>query len=145
RRHRDRPPARRVGRPPHAAARPPVRAAPRGALRRHRGVRRPRPGRHRHLGDPPPQALRKGPLSDMTDYSKIDFSELAAAFADDEVVTPSYVRDIRLPSGRVLALITLDNDRDHTRPSTLGPVTMLELGARLDELQARAAAGEIHA
>jgi len=81
----------------------------------------------------------------MTDYSKIDFSELAAAFADDEVVTHSYVRDIRLPSGRVLALITLDNDRDHTRPSTLGPVTMLELGDRLDELQARAAAGEIQA
>ena len=36
----------------------------------------------------------KGPLNDMTDYSKIDFSELAAAFADDEVVTHSYVRDI---------------------------------------------------
>ena len=70
----------------------------------------------------------------MTDYSKIDFSELAAAFADDEVVTHSYVRDIRLPSGRVLALITLDNGRDHTRPSTLGPVTLLELNDRLDEL-----------
>lgn len=81
----------------------------------------------------------------MTDYSKIDFSELAAAFADDEVVTHSYVRDIRLPSGRVLALITLDNGRDHTRPSTLGPVTLLELNDRLDELKARAAAGEIQA
>lgn len=81
----------------------------------------------------------------MTDYSKIDFSELAAAFADDEVVTHSYVRDVRLPSGRVLALITLDNGRDHTRPSTLGPVTLLELNDRLDELKARAAAGEIQA
>lgn len=81
----------------------------------------------------------------MTDYSKIDFSELAAAFADDEVVTHSYVRDIRLPSGKVLALITLDNGRDHTRPSTLGPVTLLELDERLDELKARAAAGDIHA
>lgn len=79
----------------------------------------------------------------MTDYSKIDFSELTAAFADDEVVTHSYVRDIRLPSGRVLALITLDNGRDHTRPSTLGPVTLLELADRLDELKERAAAGEI--
>ncbi|MRG58595.1 3-hydroxyacyl-CoA dehydrogenase [Agromyces sp. CFH 90414] len=81
----------------------------------------------------------------MTDYSKIDFSELAAAFADDEVVTHSYVRDIRLASGRVLALITLDNGRDHTRPSTLGPVTLLELNDRLDELKVRAAAGEIQA
>jgi 3-hydroxyacyl-CoA dehydrogenase/enoyl-CoA hydratase/carnithine racemase len=81
----------------------------------------------------------------MTDYSKIDFSELTAAFQDDEVVTHSYVRDIRLPSGKVLALITLDNGRDHTRPSTLGPVTMLELADRLDELTARAAAREIDA
>lgn len=81
----------------------------------------------------------------MTDYSKIDFSELAAAFADDEVITHSYVRDIRLPSGNVLALITLDNGRDHTRPSTLGPVTLLELNDRLDELKARSAAGEIQA
>ncbi|WP_127795249.1 3-hydroxyacyl-CoA dehydrogenase NAD-binding domain-containing protein [Agromyces sp. LHK192] len=81
----------------------------------------------------------------MTDYSKIDFSGLTAAFADDEVVTHSYVRDIRLASGKVLALITLDNGRDHTRPSTLGPVTLLELNDRLDELQARAAAGEIQA
>lgn len=81
----------------------------------------------------------------MTDYSKIDFSELAAAFADDEVITHSYVRDIRLRSGKVLALITLDNGRDHTRPSTLGPVTLLELSDRLDELKARAAGGEIQA
>ena len=69
----------------------------------------------------------------MTDYSKIDFSELAAAFADDEVVTHSYVRDIRLPSGKVLALITLDNGRDHTRPSTLGPVTMLQLARQFEQ------------
>ncbi|WP_285463582.1 3-hydroxyacyl-CoA dehydrogenase NAD-binding domain-containing protein [Agromyces sp. NBRC 114283] len=80
----------------------------------------------------------------MTDYSKIDFSELAAMSAD-EVVTHSYVRDVRLPSGKTLALITLDNGRDHTRPTTLGPVTLLELDERLVELQARAAAGEIDA
>ncbi|MFK4728464.1 3-hydroxyacyl-CoA dehydrogenase NAD-binding domain-containing protein [Agromyces mediolanus] len=80
----------------------------------------------------------------MTDYSKIDFSELAAMSAD-EVVTHSYVRDVRLPSGKTLALITLDNGRDHTRPTTLGPVTLLELDERLVELRARAAAGEIDA
>jgi 3-hydroxyacyl-CoA dehydrogenase/enoyl-CoA hydratase/carnithine racemase len=80
----------------------------------------------------------------MTDYSKIDFSELAALSAD-EVVTHSYVRDVTLASGKVLALITIDNDRDHTRPSTLGANSLLEYGAALDALAARAATGEIHA
>ncbi|MFT4210572.1 MAG: 3-hydroxyacyl-CoA dehydrogenase NAD-binding domain-containing protein [Microbacterium sp.] len=74
----------------------------------------------------------------------IDFSPLAD-LAADEVVTRSLVRDVRLPSGKVLALITLDNGRDHTRPNTLGPRTMIELGERLTELRARAAAGEVQA
>jgi 3-hydroxyacyl-CoA dehydrogenase/enoyl-CoA hydratase/carnithine racemase len=74
-----------------------------------------------------------------------DFAELKAAVGDDEVVTHSYVRDITLPSGKTLALITLDNDRDHTRPSTLGPVTLLEFSDVLDTLQARATAKEIDA
>ncbi|MBC7723209.1 MAG: enoyl-CoA hydratase/isomerase family protein [Burkholderiaceae bacterium] len=67
------------------------------------------------------------------------------AMSADEVVTHSYVRDIRLWSGKTLALVTLDNDRDHTRPSTLGPVTLIELGEVLDAQAARAAAGEIQA
>ncbi|MGV9193063.1 3-hydroxyacyl-CoA dehydrogenase NAD-binding domain-containing protein [Microbacterium sp. MC2] len=80
----------------------------------------------------------------MTDYDKIDFSPILA-LTDDEVVTHSLVRDVRLPSGRTLALITLDNGRDHTRPNTLGPATLAELGETLDALAARAAAGEIAA
>jgi len=80
----------------------------------------------------------------MTDYSKIDFSDLTALSAD-EVVTNAYVRDVPLPSGRTLALITLDNGRDHTRPNTLGPVTLLALGEVLDTLAARAKAKEIDA
>ncbi|WP_448711619.1 3-hydroxyacyl-CoA dehydrogenase NAD-binding domain-containing protein [Microbacterium profundi] len=80
----------------------------------------------------------------MTDYEKIDFSSILA-LAGDEVVTHSPVRDIRLPSGKVLALITLDNGRDHTRPNTLGPATLTELGETLSGLKARAAAGEIQA
>lgn len=80
----------------------------------------------------------------MTDYTKIDFTELAGMF-DDEVVTHSYVRDVPLSEGRTLALVTLDNGRDHTRPNTLGPNTLLEYAAALDGLTARAAAGEIHA
>ena len=63
----------------------------------------------------------------------------------DEVVTHSYPRDIRLPSGNVLALITLDNDKDHTRPSTLGPATLFELQAVLADQRARADRGEIQA
>ncbi|MCU1407623.1 MAG: 3-hydroxyacyl-CoA dehydrogenase, partial [Glaciihabitans sp.] len=63
--------------------------------------------------------------------------------SDDEVITHSYVRDIPLPSGGTLALLTLDNGRDHTRPSTLGPATLVELGETLDGLALRAASGEI--
>ncbi|MCR2811852.1 3-hydroxyacyl-CoA dehydrogenase NAD-binding domain-containing protein [Microbacterium sp. zg.Y1084] len=82
----------------------------------------------------------------MTDYESIDFSPiLSPAATDGEVVTHSPVRDITLPSGRVLALITLDNGRDHNRPNTLGPATLAELGETLAGLTARAAAGEIQA
>ncbi|ROQ41102.1 3-hydroxyacyl-CoA dehydrogenase [Frondihabitans sp. PhB188] len=65
--------------------------------------------------------------------------------SQDEVVTHSYVNDVRLPSGGTLALVTLDNDRDHRRPPTLGPVTLVELSVTLDRLRERAAAGEIQA
>lgn len=67
------------------------------------------------------------------------------ALSEDEVVTHSYVRDIRLPSGKTLALITLDNNRDHTRPSTLGPLTMLQLRDVLINQAARAKDGSIDA
>ncbi|MFC4244485.1 3-hydroxyacyl-CoA dehydrogenase NAD-binding domain-containing protein [Gryllotalpicola reticulitermitis] len=77
-------------------------------------------------------------------YVGIDFTPLLQV-SDDEVVTHSYVKDIRLPSGKTLALITLDNGRDHTRPATLGPATHLELAGVLDALKQRAAAGEIDA
>ena len=72
------------------------------------------------------------------------FDELTA-MSGDEVVTHSYVRDVTLPSGKTLALITLDNGRDHTRPNTLGPVTLIELGGVLDAQMTRAARGEIAA
>jgi 3-hydroxyacyl-CoA dehydrogenase/enoyl-CoA hydratase/carnithine racemase len=74
-----------------------------------------------------------------TDYSKL------VGLDPDEVITHSYVRDVRMPSGTRIALITLDNDRDHTRPSTLGPATLLELSGVLDTLAARAAKKEIDA
>jgi len=67
------------------------------------------------------------------------------ALSADEVVTHSFVRDVPLPSGGVLALVTLDNGRDHKRPSTLGPATLVELSATLDGLRARASRGEVQA
>jgi 3-hydroxyacyl-CoA dehydrogenase/enoyl-CoA hydratase/carnithine racemase len=73
----------------------------------------------------------------MTDFTKL------VALDPDEVITHSFVRDITLPSGKVLALITLDNGRDHTRPNTLGPGTLVELKSTLEGLAARAAKKEI--
>jgi len=80
----------------------------------------------------------------MGQYDNIDFADLLA-LSDEEVVTRSYVRDIHLESGRVLALVTLDNDLDHTRPNTLGPRTMMQLDTVLVELADRASRGEIQA
>jgi len=71
--------------------------------------------------------------------------ETLTALSADEVVTHSHVRDVPMPSGGVLALVTLDNGRDHTRPNTLGPATLAEYGATLDALRARASRGEIAA
>ncbi|WP_426738086.1 3-hydroxyacyl-CoA dehydrogenase NAD-binding domain-containing protein [Plantibacter sp. 2H11-2] len=79
----------------------------------------------------------------MTDYTTIDFSELVTISGDDEVVTRSFVKDVTMASGRTIALITLDNGRDHTRPNTLGPVTLLELDSVLEAQRTRAASGEI--
>ncbi len=82
--------------------------------------------------------------SAVAQYEGIDFSQLVA-LDPDEVITHSFVRDIVLPSGKRLALITLDNGRDHTRPNTLGPATLVELAGVLDALKDRAAAHEIDA
>ena len=66
-------------------------------------------------------------------------------FVDDsEVITHSFVSDVPLKSGKTLALITLDNLKDHTRPTTLGPLTLKELDGVLDAQEERAKKGEIH-
>ncbi|WP_246848756.1 3-hydroxyacyl-CoA dehydrogenase NAD-binding domain-containing protein [Pseudarthrobacter sp. NIBRBAC000502772] len=80
--------------------------------------------------------------------SAADFTKLAELFPD-ETVTHSYVQDIKLPAGPgqqspgVFALITLDNGLDHSKPTTLGPNTLVELGTVLEGLKERAARGEI--
>ncbi|MCU1518746.1 MAG: 3-hydroxyacyl-CoA dehydrogenase [Pseudarthrobacter sp.] len=80
--------------------------------------------------------------------SAAEFTKLADLFPN-ETVTHSYVQDIALPSAPgapspgTLALITLDNGLDHTKPTTLGPNTLVELGTVLEGLKDRAARGEI--
>lgn len=72
-------------------------------------------------------------------------TELTSTFAD-EIVTHALVRDVVLPEGAgTMALITLDNQLDHTRPTTFGPAGLLELRDALDALAERAAKGEIQA
>ncbi len=64
-------------------------------------------------------------------------SGLGELFAD-EVVTHAYVRDVTLPYGAgTLALITLDNGHDHTRPNTFGPNGLAELDAAIDTVAGR--------
>ena len=56
----------------------------------------------------------------------------------DEVVTHAPVRDVELPGGAgTMALITLDNGFDHTKPNTFGPGGLNELNTALDAIAAR--------
>jgi 3-hydroxyacyl-CoA dehydrogenase/enoyl-CoA hydratase/carnithine racemase len=56
----------------------------------------------------------------------------------EEVVTKALVRDVELPYGAgTMALITLDNGYDHTRPSTFGPAGLISLREALDSVAAR--------
>jgi 3-hydroxyacyl-CoA dehydrogenase/enoyl-CoA hydratase/carnithine racemase len=70
-----------------------------------------------------------------------DPAQLKAQFRaqfPDEVVTHAHVRDIDLPGGAgTLALITLDNGFDHTKPNTFGPGGLLELNDALDQVTRR--------
>lgn len=87
---------------------------------------------------------RKSPARVTDQYRDVDFGPLLS-LDPDELVTHAHVRDVALPSGRRLALITLDNGVDHTRPNTFGPASLIELLRTLDLLAARADAGEIDA
>ncbi|MFB7620265.1 3-hydroxyacyl-CoA dehydrogenase NAD-binding domain-containing protein [Kitasatospora sp. NPDC056181] len=67
-----------------------------------------------------------------------------AALFPGEVVTTAHVRHLDLPlqAGK-LALITLDNGFDHTKPTTFGPGSLLKLSVALDQVEAEAAEGKI--
>ncbi|MEU0486197.1 3-hydroxyacyl-CoA dehydrogenase NAD-binding domain-containing protein [Streptosporangium sp. NPDC006013] len=63
-----------------------------------------------------------------------DIKELFA----DEIVTRATVHDVELPQGAgTMALITLDNGFDHTKPSTFGPGGLTSLGEALDAIAGR--------
>ncbi|WP_214320190.1 3-hydroxyacyl-CoA dehydrogenase NAD-binding domain-containing protein [Nonomuraea sediminis] len=56
----------------------------------------------------------------------------------EELVTKAIVRDVELPyGGGTMALITLDNGFDHTKPNTFGPGGLTSLGQALDAIAAR--------
>jgi 3-hydroxyacyl-CoA dehydrogenase len=60
-----------------------------------------------------------------------------SAVFENEVVTAAKVRYLRVPGlAGELALITIDNGHDHTRPSTFGPGGLASLDAALDEIEA---------
>ena len=64
--------------------------------------------------------------------------------APEEVITLAKVRDVDLtPFGYkgILALITLDNGLDHTRPNTLGPQSLASLDAAITEAISHKPAG----
>jgi 3-hydroxyacyl-CoA dehydrogenase/enoyl-CoA hydratase/carnithine racemase len=67
----------------------------------------------------------------------------------DEIVTRAIVRDVDLgparggEQGGTMALITLDNGHDHTKPNTFGPRGLLSLSAALDGVEERISRGEV--
>jgi 3-hydroxyacyl-CoA dehydrogenase/enoyl-CoA hydratase/carnithine racemase len=62
-------------------------------------------------------------------------STVASDVNPDEVVTHARVRTLEMPGGAgTMALITLDNDRDHTRPNTFGLGGLMSLDEALDSI-----------
>ena len=62
---------------------------------------------------------------------------VAIAAFPDEIVTRSLVRYVEVPGvAGEIALITLENGHDHTRPSTFGPAGLQSLDEALDAIDA---------
>ncbi len=81
-------------------------------------------------------------MTTQPDTAAVDFG----ALFPEEVVTKALVRDVALAGGAgTMALVTLDNGFDHTKPNTFGPATVAGLQACFDGLRARAEAGAIQA
>ncbi|GAA2782871.1 3-hydroxyacyl-CoA dehydrogenase NAD-binding domain-containing protein [Kitasatospora aburaviensis] len=80
----------------------------------------------------------------MTMSTTTELLTRGAELFPGEVVTTAHVRHLDLPlqAGK-LALVTLDNGFDHTKPTTFGPGSLLKLDAALDQVEAEAAEGKI--
>ena len=66
-----------------------------------------------------------------------DNSDLTSLYPE-EVLTRALVRDVELPDrAGTMALITLDNGHDYTRPNTFGPAGLLALRDALEEVAGR--------
>ncbi|MDH6135784.1 3-hydroxyacyl-CoA dehydrogenase/enoyl-CoA hydratase/carnithine racemase [Kitasatospora sp. MAA4] len=76
--------------------------------------------------------------------STTELLKRAAELFPGEVVTTAHVRHLDLPlqAGK-LALITLDNGFDHTKPTTFGPGSLAKLSEALDQVEAEAADGKV--
>ncbi|HEY0470711.1 MAG TPA: 3-hydroxyacyl-CoA dehydrogenase, partial [Kribbella sp.] len=67
-----------------------------------------------------------------------DLIDEAVAIETGEVVTLAPSRDVVLPNkAGTMALITLDNGHDHTKPNTFGPKGLAELNKAIDAALAR--------
>ena len=97
------------------------------------------PTQKRAAGDegPPPTPRSEPDVTTTapppTSPAGADSAALPVPVLPDEVVTEAHLRLLDVPgvAGKV-ALITLDNGKDHTRPSTFGPQGLLSLDAALD-------------
>ena len=80
-----------------------------------------------------PHCDRRGRLM-MTRLSSQDLLDRGAALSPTtRCVTEAKSRDVALPHGAgTMALITLDNGLDHTRPNTFGPRSLASLNAAID-------------
>jgi 3-hydroxyacyl-CoA dehydrogenase/enoyl-CoA hydratase/carnithine racemase len=64
-----------------------------------------------------------------------DRDAMTSLFAD-EVVTRTAVQHVPLPGGGTLALLSLDNGHDHTKPTTFGPAGLFGIADALDAVEA---------
>ncbi|WP_380168453.1 3-hydroxyacyl-CoA dehydrogenase NAD-binding domain-containing protein [Jannaschia sp. R86511] len=74
--------------------------------------------------------------------TRYDRDEMTTLFAD-EVVTSTHVQLVPLVDGGHLALLTLDNGHDHTKPTTFGPAGLFGIGDALDSLAEGIGSGQV--
>jgi 3-hydroxyacyl-CoA dehydrogenase/enoyl-CoA hydratase/carnithine racemase len=87
--------------------------------------------------------LSTGPTTGSA-ASRYDRDEMTSLFTG-EVVTSTHVQLVPLPDGGSLALLTLDNGHDHTKPTTFGPAGLFGISDALDQVRPGIDSGEVRA